>query len=81
MVVTSKEPSTHMEWRHRFRSLSKTFYVGRAKTAVVDERSVNIKGMEAWRAITTGSDIISLGKPPPRGGGLEPHTMLSIVGG
>lgn len=37
-------------WRrvHRFRSLSKAFYVGRAGTAVIDVRSINVKGLEAW---------------------------------
>jgi len=37
-----------MNWVHRFGSLSEAFYVGSAKTAVVDERTVIIKGEEAW---------------------------------
>ena len=44
-------PRSHQSiwrWLHRFGSLSEVFHVGRAKIAVVDERSVNIKGIEAW---------------------------------
>jgi transposase-like protein len=37
-----------MNWIHRFGSLSEAFYVGKAKVAVVDERTVIIKGEEAW---------------------------------
>ncbi|MEM3693878.1 MAG: hypothetical protein QXI39_07665 [Candidatus Bathyarchaeia archaeon] len=32
----------------RFGSLSEAFYLGRAGTAVVDERTVNLGGLEAW---------------------------------
>jgi len=35
-------------WVHRFGALSRGFYIGRAKTAIVDERSININGLEAW---------------------------------
>lgn len=35
-------------WAHRFGSLSEALYMRRAKTAVVDERAVNLKGVEAW---------------------------------
>jgi phosphatidylserine/phosphatidylglycerophosphate/cardiolipin synthase-like enzyme len=37
-----------MNWVHRFGSLSEAFYVGKAKVVVVDERTVIIKGEEAW---------------------------------
>ena len=33
---------------HRFGSLSEAFYTGEARTAVVDEGTVNLKGIEAW---------------------------------
>jgi len=36
-----------MNWVHRFGSLSKAFHLGRAKTAIVDERTVNLGGLEA----------------------------------
>ncbi|MEM2169160.1 MAG: hypothetical protein QW186_05095 [Candidatus Bathyarchaeia archaeon] len=35
-------------WIHRFRSLSGAFYAGRARTAIVDEGTVNLRGLEAW---------------------------------
>jgi len=44
-------PRSHQSiwrWLHRFGSLSEAFYVGKAKVAVVDERTVIIKGEEAW---------------------------------
>jgi len=44
-------PRSHQSiwrWLHRFGSLSEVFHVGRAKIAVVDERSLNINGFEAW---------------------------------
>jgi hypothetical protein len=37
-----------MNWVHGFGSLSEAFHVGRAKVAVVDERAVNMRGVEAW---------------------------------
>jgi transposase-like protein len=37
-----------MNWVHRFGSLAEAFYIGSAKAAVVDERSVIINGEEAW---------------------------------
>ncbi|MEM2210329.1 MAG: hypothetical protein QXK35_00770 [Nitrososphaerales archaeon] len=37
-----------MNWVHRFGSLSEAFHLGRAKTAIVDERTVIIRGVEAW---------------------------------
>lgn len=33
---------------YRFGSILEAFHLGRAKTAVVDERTVIIKGVEAW---------------------------------
>jgi len=36
------------EWVHRFGALADAFHPGRARTAVVDERSLNVKGLEAW---------------------------------
>ena len=44
-------PRSHQSiwrWLHRFGSLLEAFHVGRAKMAVVDERPVNVKGVEAW---------------------------------
>ena len=35
-------------WYHRFGSLADAFHIGYAKTAVVDERYVNVKGLGAW---------------------------------
>jgi transposase-like protein len=35
-------------WLHRFGGLSEAFNPGLAKTAVVDECSLNVKGLEAW---------------------------------
>jgi len=35
-------------WYHRFGSLGDAFHMGYAKTAVVDERYVNVKGAGAW---------------------------------
>ncbi|MEM2169155.1 MAG: hypothetical protein QW186_05070 [Candidatus Bathyarchaeia archaeon] len=37
-----------MNWVHRFGSISKAFHLGRAKTAIVDGRTVVIRGVEAW---------------------------------
>lgn len=36
------------EWVHRYGALADAFHRGMAKTAVVDERSVNVRGLEAW---------------------------------
>lgn len=35
-------------WLHHFGGLGEAFNPGLAKTAVVDERSLNVKGLEAW---------------------------------
>ena len=35
-------------WVHRFGGLSRAFHVGGARTAIVDERSIDVKGLEAW---------------------------------
>jgi hypothetical protein len=37
-----------MSWVHRFGGLSGALHVGRARKAVVDERSVRVRGEEAW---------------------------------
>jgi len=57
-----------MNWVHRFGSLSEAFYVGKAKVAVVDERTVIINGEEAWiwdgmdslRALTKRRKLLGL---------------------
>ena len=37
-------------WVHKFGALSRGFYIGRARTAIVDEGPININGLEGCRA-------------------------------